>query len=257
MTQVIFRELSTTPSEGELPEGVTAEVKGDELWVTVPKDADWADYILDSDEDGDIIVRGEGYGNARRVGDGNGDAVRLGNGFGHAIRGGNGHGHARRYGRGDGNAHRGGDGDGDARRDGGDGHARRYGNGEGNAYINGVLQKGSSTVEESNEPEDLVNRPSHYTQGEIECIDAMRSALTEEEFRGGCKMQTLQYIWREGDKGGDEDIGKSIWWLIRVLEQNKTKAEVVEMVLRALRLDEGGMTKAEVIGMVDRIMGGG
>ncbi len=60
---------------------------------------------------------------------------------------------------------------------------------------------------------DVVNRPIHYRQGVIECVDAMRSALTEEEFRGGCKKEALQYIWRERHKNGDEDLRKAIWWL--------------------------------------------
>jgi hypothetical protein len=60
---------------------------------------------------------------------------------------------------------------------------------------------------------DVVDRPLHYNQGDIECVDAMRASLTEEEFRGGCKQQALQYIWRERNKGGDEDLRKAIWWL--------------------------------------------
>ena len=58
-----------------------------------------------------------------------------------------------------------------------------------------------------------VTKPAGYTQGEIECIDAQRSCLTAEEYRGSCKAQALQYIWRERHKGGDEDLKKAIWWL--------------------------------------------
>ena len=57
---------------------------------------------------------------------------------------------------------------------------------------------------------DTVSNPPHYTTGEIECIDAIRSALTEEEFRGYCKGNILKYIWREKLKGGNEDIKKAI-----------------------------------------------
>lgn len=60
---------------------------------------------------------------------------------------------------------------------------------------------------------DPVNNPAGYTQGEIECVDAERSCLTPEEFRGACKAQALQYLWRERLKGGDEDLRKAIWWL--------------------------------------------
>ena len=31
---------------------------------------------------------------------------------------------------------------------------------------------------------DLINNPAHYNQGGIECIDAIRAALSEEEFCG-------------------------------------------------------------------------
>ena len=60
---------------------------------------------------------------------------------------------------------------------------------------------------------DNVSNPSHYQAGGIECVDGACAALTPEEFRGGCKQQALQYIWRERLKGGDEDLRKAIWWL--------------------------------------------
>ena len=37
---------------------------------------------------------------------------------------------------------------------------------------------------EDEAPHDPVSRPSHYTAGGIECIDAIRAALTPDEFRG-------------------------------------------------------------------------
>jgi hypothetical protein len=49
----------------------------------------------------------------------------------------------------------------------------------------------------------------HYRQGDIECIDAIRAALTDEEWRGYCKGSIIGYIWRERHKGGDEDLIKS------------------------------------------------
>lgn len=60
---------------------------------------------------------------------------------------------------------------------------------------------------------DAVTSPTHYTTGEIECIDAIRSALTEEEFRGYCKGNILKYTWREKLKGGDEDLKKAKQYL--------------------------------------------
>lgn len=65
--------------------------------------------------------------------------------------------------------------------------------------------------------DDLVNHPPHYKQGEIECIDAIRSALTPEEFRGFCKGSVIQYIWRERHKGGDESLRKGVWYVNKLV----------------------------------------
>lgn len=55
---------------------------------------------------------------------------------------------------------------------------------------------------------DNVNQPSHYTQGGIECIEAIKAALTPEEFRGYCKGNIIKYVWRERFKNGNEDLEK-------------------------------------------------
>lgn len=43
---------------------------------------------------------------------------------------------------------------------------------------------------------DMVNKPPHYTTGNVECIDAIRAALTAEEFRGYCKGNVIKYTFR-------------------------------------------------------------
>lgn len=60
---------------------------------------------------------------------------------------------------------------------------------------------------------DNANNPQHYTQGSVECIEAIQAALTEEEFRVYCKGNALKYIWREQHKGGDESLQKAQWYL--------------------------------------------
>ena len=60
---------------------------------------------------------------------------------------------------------------------------------------------------------DNVNNPPHYKQGKVECIEAIQSALTEEEFRGYCKGNAMKYIWRERHKGGTESLEKAAWYL--------------------------------------------
>lgn len=60
---------------------------------------------------------------------------------------------------------------------------------------------------------DPVNNPSHYTSGEIECIDALRSALTPEEFQGFCKGNAIKYLWRARLKAlPDQDMAKAVWY---------------------------------------------
>ena len=62
-------------------------------------------------------------------------------------------------------------------------------------------------------PPESVYNPPHYKQGKIECIEAIQSALTEEEFRGYCKGNAMKYVWRERHKGGAESIEKASWYL--------------------------------------------
>lgn len=71
---------------------------------------------------------------------------------------------------------------------------------------------------------DMVNRPPHYTQGEIECIDAMKAQSTAEEFSGFLKLQTVKYLWRYRHKNGLEDLKKARWYLDRlILEAESAK----------------------------------
>ena len=66
---------------------------------------------------------------------------------------------------------------------------------------------------------DLVNHPPHYTAGGIECIDAIQSALTPEEFAGFCKGNAIKYIWRMNHKGGRESLAKARWYVNRLFDK--------------------------------------
>lgn len=66
--------------------------------------------------------------------------------------------------------------------------------------------------------QDPINHPEHYQSDTgIECIDAIQSALTPEEFRGYCKGNVLKYTWRERKKGGNESLEKAAWYLDRII----------------------------------------
>tara|TARA_R100001591_G_C4203998_1_gene144563 strand:+ start:125 stop:355 length:231 start_codon:yes stop_codon:yes gene_type:complete len=68
---------------------------------------------------------------------------------------------------------------------------------------------------------DKVNHPEHYNQGTIECIDAIEAMLSQEEFVGYLRGNSLKYRWRFRYKNGIEDLLKAEWYerrLLRVLE---------------------------------------
>ena len=66
---------------------------------------------------------------------------------------------------------------------------------------------------------ETVNHPDHYTAGGIECIDAIQSALTPEEFAGYCKGNAIKYIWRMNHKGGRESLAKARWYVNRLFDK--------------------------------------
>ena len=69
---------------------------------------------------------------------------------------------------------------------------------------------------------DTINHPAHYTQGEIECIDAIRASLGMDGFAGYCKGNAMKYLWRYREKNGVEDLKKAqvyLQWLIETEER--------------------------------------
>ena len=64
---------------------------------------------------------------------------------------------------------------------------------------------------------DNVNHPAHYTDGGIECIEAIEAQLTPEEYRGYLKGNVAKYVWREQHKGGIESLRKAQWYLDRLI----------------------------------------
>lgn len=67
-----------------------------------------------------------------------------------------------------------------------------------------------------------INTPSHYNNGEIECIVAIKAAMTPAEFRGYLKGNTMKYLWRMGLKGKPlVDVQKAQWYLNRLVEETK------------------------------------
>jgi hypothetical protein len=53
---------------------------------------------------------------------------------------------------------------------------------------------------------DAIN-PSHYKQGGIECIDAIKASMNLAEFIGYLQGNVLKYVWRHRHKGGLTERG--------------------------------------------------
>lgn len=67
--------------------------------------------------------------------------------------------------------------------------------------------------------DDQVNHPSHYTQGDIECIDAINASMSKNAFIGYLKGNCIKYLWRAGLKNDAlEDIRKAEWYLKKLEE---------------------------------------
>lgn len=65
---------------------------------------------------------------------------------------------------------------------------------------------------------DFVNNPPHYNGEEgVECIEAIASQLTHDEYRGFLKGNIAKYVWRERQKGGLESLQKAQWYLQRLI----------------------------------------
>lgn len=70
-------------------------------------------------------------------------------------------------------------------------------------------------------PTDMVNHPSHYTQGGIETIDIMKAKLTPEQFEGYLLGNVIKYTTRYNLKNGVEDLKKAQWYLNYIVEMKK------------------------------------
>lgn len=66
---------------------------------------------------------------------------------------------------------------------------------------------------------DPVNNPSHYTQGGIECIDAMTAAFGRERVADFCRCNAFKYLLRDGKKDNTlQDLQKAAWYINKEIE---------------------------------------
>lgn len=71
---------------------------------------------------------------------------------------------------------------------------------------------------------DNVNHPAHYTGGDIECIDAIASAIQglkgKEAYYTG---NAIKYLWRWKKKNGVEDLKKAKWYIEKLIGIKEAK----------------------------------
>jgi hypothetical protein len=67
---------------------------------------------------------------------------------------------------------------------------------------------------------DAVNHPSHYTQGGIECLDALKAATVGlVGIEAICTANAIKYLWRWKFKNGVQDLEKALFYIKRLIEE--------------------------------------
>lgn len=81
-----------------------------------------------------------------------------------------------------------------------------------------------------------IDHPPHYADsfGGVECIEAIESSMSLEEFKGFLKGNVQKYVWRYSKKNGVEDLKKARWYLERLIsikefEETLTKSVANEI----------------------------
>lgn len=65
---------------------------------------------------------------------------------------------------------------------------------------------------------DLINHPSHYTEGGIETIEILKAKLTPDQFYGFCVGNAIKYLTRAQHKSALlPDLEKARWYLDRLI----------------------------------------
>ena len=82
------------------------------------------------------------------------------------------------------------------------------------------MKKILSSYTGSKAVKDNVNHPSLYTQGAIECIDAIKEATKGLlGIEAVCTANIIKYVWRWKFKNGVEDLRKARWYLDRLIDE--------------------------------------
>tara|TARA_R110000824_G_scaffold139873_1_gene305310 strand:+ start:307 stop:549 length:243 start_codon:yes stop_codon:yes gene_type:complete len=65
---------------------------------------------------------------------------------------------------------------------------------------------------------DPVDKPLHYTSSlGVECIDAIKAAMSFEQYEGWLRGNVFKYLWRYPHKNKLEDLRKAQFYLNRLI----------------------------------------
>lgn len=81
---------------------------------------------------------------------------------------------------------------------------------------------------------DIVNHPSHYTDGKIEVID-----FIEDKHLNFHRGNAIKYISRAGKKNPEkeiEDLQKAVWYINREIQRLKRENDTQEQAVNAKNL---------------------
>lgn len=76
---------------------------------------------------------------------------------------------------------------------------------------------------------DIVNHPTHYCNGKIECIDALEAATTGlQGIEAVCTANAIKYLWRWKHKNGVEDLKKAIFYINYLINWLEKEGDDIE-----------------------------
>ena len=81
-----------------------------------------------------------------------------------------------------------------------------------------IMEELEQSAKEAYGGVDMVNKPPHYNQAGIECLDAIRAA-TGEGYEFYLQGNILKYLWRYRYKNGVEDLKKAEFYLRELIEE--------------------------------------
>lgn len=86
------------------------------------------------------------------------------------------------------------------------------------SYMNIMNDIENKTEKKVSSNYDMVEKPFHYNQAGIECIEAIKAA-TGTGFEQYLQGNIIKYVWRYRYKNRLEDLKKARWYLDKLIDE--------------------------------------